>query len=106
MQGNLYEYFIRRAFNCQRDEHGATTAIFKYVLDSDFGNGDSKQYNKYLTEVKKHLGKAVDKFLSFKLSEEEKTTLIVVNQEIELAESGISLIEPIRKGLDITKRFK
>ncbi|MDP1816822.1 MAG: hypothetical protein Q8K92_20385 [Leadbetterella sp.] len=107
MHGNSYEHFIRRAFNCERGKHGAETSYLKYLLMADLGkNHLSQPYNKQLLEVKTYLIKAVDKLLTRKPTESEKTFLLKMRTEVENSGDATSLVPIIKSGLDNTIRYR
>lgn len=107
MHGNSYEFFIRRAFNCDRGKHGAETSYFKFLLLAEMGkNYLSQPYNKQLSEVKIYLIKAVDKFLTRKPTTSEKSFLIEMRSEIEDANDATTLVPIIKSGLENTIRYR
>jgi hypothetical protein len=65
MDNMTYEFFIRKAMNCKRFEHGANTDTFnnlnmQYHLMKEDGK-EEKRYEKDLKEVKGYLFKACDR---------------------------------------------
>ncbi len=107
MHGNRYEYFIRRAFNCDRGSHGAETSLFKFLLEYELGRDSLGQpYSKQLEQVKNYLEKAVDKFLQRKPTPTEKSELENLKLKINEADSSMELVDLLKKGMDITIRYR
>lgn len=105
--GSSYEFFIRRAFNCDRGKHGAETAYLKYLLMSDLGkNFLSQPYEKQLTEVKEYLIKAIDKFLIRKPTESEKLFLEKMRESVNNSSKATELVQLINDGLENTMRYR
>lgn len=105
--GSSYEFFIRRAFNCDRGKHGAETAYLKYLLMSDLGkNFLSQPYEKQFTEVKGFIIKAIDKFLTRKPTEIEKTFLEQMKMSINKSNKATELVQLINDGLENTMRYR
>lgn len=105
--GGSYEFFIRRAFNCDRGKHGAETAYLKYLLMSDLGkNFLSQPYEKQLTEVKGFLIKAIDKFLARKPTESEELFLDEMRKSVSKANKATELVQVINDGLENTMRYR
>jgi hypothetical protein len=102
-----YEFFIRRAFNCDRDSNGADQSYMRNLLDAEEGNRHSflPTLEKQLNNVKKYLGKAFEKFLKKDISESERTALIALQQLAENSSSGYELLDIANRGLEITRRF-
>ncbi|MCR9015335.1 hypothetical protein [Aquiflexum gelatinilyticum] len=107
MHGNSYEFFIRRAFNCERGKHGAETAYFKFLLMADIGkNFLSKPYEKQFKDVKGYIIKAIDKFLQRKPTSDEQIFLASMRARVESAENATDLVNPIIEGLHATQRYR
>ncbi|GAB2798555.1 hypothetical protein GCM10027275_50120 [Rhabdobacter roseus] len=106
-RGNDYEFFIRRAFKCERGKHGAETQTFKILLDAEYGSSDTpKDYDKRLEKVKGYLAKAVAKFLSRKPTQAEKEGLERMAPRIQRAGSAAELSKFLEFGLDLTIRYR
>ena len=106
-QGNFYEFFIRRAFKCERGLHGAETTTFKILLDAEYGNLPSlKDYDKRLEKVKGYLVKAVQKFLKRKPTPNEKEGLEQLELQVQNARSASELARLIDRGINITMRYR
>ena len=105
--GSSYEFFIRRAFNCDRGKHGAETAYLKFLLMSDLGkNFLSQPYGKQLAEVKGFLIKAIDKFLNRKPTDSEKLFLEKMRFSVENSTKATELVQLIEDGLENTMRYR
>ena len=105
--GNSYEFFIRRAFNCDRGKHGAETGYLRFLLLSDLGqNYLSQSYEKQLAEVKQFLLKAIDKFLSRNPTETEKVFLEQMKNYVSNVAKATQLVQPIIDGLEMTMRYR
>ena len=93
MHGNSYEYFIRRAFNCERGSHGAETSLFKFLLEYELGKDSLGQpYSKQLKQVITYLDKAIEKFLKRRPTINEKSELELLRQKINNSSSAMELI--------------
>ena len=105
--GSSYEFFIRRAFICDRGKHGAETAYLKFLLMSDLGkNFLSQPYKKQLAEVKGFLIKAIDKFLIRKPTESEKLFLEQMKISVNDSSKATELVQLINDGLENTMRYR
>jgi regulator of replication initiation timing len=107
-QGIGYEMLIRRAHRSDRTmKNGADSAFMTNLIDAEngvkqFGLGSA---NKQLSDLKKYLVKAIDKFLKLKLSNDEKDEILSLKSQIERAEHSATLIKAIDNLLEITHRF-
>lgn len=107
MYGTSYEFFITRAFGCDRFKHGATNALLEFLLIADLGkNYLSKPYEKQLNEVKNYLQKAIQKYLKRKPTDTERAFLEKMSIDIELANTASDLVPLIENGLEATIRYR
>lgn len=107
-KGSYYEFFIRRAFKCERGKHGAETALLQIVIHQEIGVSvlNPKDYEKRLQEVKNYIKKAIEKFMNSKPTPTENTQLIELNDKLSYANNGLSLSDIVAEGLEITKRYR
>jgi hemerythrin superfamily protein len=104
-----YEFFIRRAFNCDYNQHESKNEYFKNLIDTERGSNLTSllgSYDKQLARIKKNIEKAINKFLKSKPTEQEKNGL---NQMLEILPHLYhtkEIRELLEKGLEITKRFQ
>lgn len=106
--GMPYESLIRRAFKCQRGAaHGAESAYMTNLIDAEDGKKQFKlgTAEQQLIKVKDNIAKALDKFLTFKLSQEESSTIMNLKYRTELSMSSSDLLQIIEQGLSVTLRF-
>ena len=105
-----YETFIRRAFKVgHEDKHGASQSYMQNLIDSENGKSNVSQLgstNKLFSEVQKNLIKCSKKFLSLKLTDQEKADFQVIIDKIESSSSSKQLRALIDEGISITQRFK
>lgn len=105
-----YEHFVRRAFNCNSGtRHGAHQSFMQNLIDSEKGASHVNHLSsteKLLDEVKKYLLKACDKYLTFKLTADEKQHIRQIHSGIENSYDSGQLMALINQGLEITDRFK
>ena len=104
--GSMYEIFIRRAFKCERREHGSSGELLEHLLNTDLGkNSLAQSYDKQLNQVKNYLTKAVEKFLKRKPTDTERLFLdqmIIAISSITLA---TDLVDILNNGLNQTSRY-
>jgi len=104
-----YEIFIRRAFKCDYDKHGAKNEYFKILADTapNYVGSFPPSFTKQLATVKSNLTKATDRFLTkFKLNAEEKEKLLEIRERIQNANSAEIIKYIVFDGVEITQRFK
>lgn len=107
MHGTSYEFFIRRAFGCDRFKHGATNSLLEYLIKADLGiNNLTKPYEQQFAEVKHYLQKAIQKFLEHNLTDTEIASLEKMSTDIDLASIASDLVPIIENGLNATIRYK
>lgn len=107
MHGNSYEFFIRRAFKCERDKNGASTALLQFLIIADMGKNSLFQpYDKQFAKVKDSLQKAIQKFLKRNPTEIEKIQLERMSELINSAYSATDLVPIIENGLEATIRYR
>ena len=104
-----YEIYIRRAFKCGYNKHGAHAGYFRILADTlpGYKGKIPQSYDKQLSNVISNLDKATDRFLSkFKLTVEEHQKLLEIKQRLQFANSALSIKEIVKEGINITHRFK
>ena len=108
--GSMYEIFICRAHRKQRHEiTKADGAYMKNLINTE--NGQNLQrltgsYEKQLEAIKKVMDKALDKYLKFKLTPEERQTLERLKSSLERATHSATLMSIVNEGINATQRFK
>ena len=107
-KGSFYEFFIRRAFKCERGKHGAETALLQIVIEHEVGLNilKAKDYEKRLQDVKNYLKKTIEKFIKSRPTPIEKQELTKLIEKLDYADSGHSLSDIVTEGLEITKRYR
>lgn len=107
-KGSFYEFFIRRAFKCERGKHGAETALLQIIIQHEIGISPlkPKDYEKRLQDVKNHLYKAIEKFIKSKPNPTEKEELVNLIEKLDYARTGLELSYIVDSGLEITKRYR
>lgn len=110
-QGIMYEYFIRRAFNCDRGtRHGADVGFMRNLIDTENGASWMKNhrhsYEKQFAAVSTYIGKALEKFLKQNLKDDERAKLTELNERLAAASSSADLMAIVNEGLEATQRFK
>ncbi len=102
-----YEYFIRRAHkSLKTTRNGADALLMQSLMNLENGTVRRGSPERQLEKVKSYIGKALDKFLKLKLTEDEKAGLLQLKANLEPAFSSEQLMQIITKGLDLTQRFK
>ena len=104
-----YETFIRRAFKCGYNEHGAHADYFRILADTapDYKGKIPQSFEKQLTNVIGNLNKAADRFLiNFKLTASEQIELEEIKQRLQHAYSVEVIKEIVHDCIEITQRFK
>ncbi len=105
----MYEVLIRRAHKCKRGaRHGADVCYMKNLMDAEKGSSHVRHlgsFQKQFLSVQGYLIKALDKFLSKKLSIEERARLTQLRNRTEKAFSSQQLLDVVNDGLDVTERF-
>lgn len=108
-KGMKYEIFIRRAHKCDRGmKNGAEVGFVRNLIDSENEESFTKhlpKFDKQLENVRKYLLKAIDKFLSRKPTEDEKTSLISLREDVENASTSSEIVSIVENGLEITHRY-
>lgn len=103
----LYEYFIRRAHNSSRTtRNGADSSFMAILMNIEQGTARKGSLDKQITKIKSYMEKALDKFLKFKLTEEERTAFLQLKKDLEPAYSSKQLMRIVESGLELTQRFK
>lgn len=107
-RGMSYEILIRRAFKCDRYKHGADVGTLRLLIETERGEPFIKTpIAKQWAEVRKYLGKAFEKFLTYKgLSQEEITILEHLKNSVAIAQTTADITVIIDAGLEITHRLK
>nr|WP_314898320.1 hypothetical protein [uncultured Flavobacterium sp.] len=108
-RGLSYEYLIRRAHKCGRgSRNGAEGSLITNLVAAENGNQHSflPTKEKQLEAVKKYLAKALDKFLSMKVTEEERETLTYLKDQTLNAYSSVELSGIVETANELTLRFK
>lgn len=107
--GTMYQIFIRRAFKCERGKNGAESAYMKNLIDAEQGKDwvrhlspDDVQFEK----VQEYIDKALDKFLTMKLNDQERATLEMLKDRLTFARRANELVQIVDVGLEATQRFK
>ena len=65
-----------------------------------------RNHEKQLEKVKGYLEKALDKFLGFKVTEDEAMDLRRLKADLTAAYTSSQIMRIVEKGLEITRRFK
>lgn len=103
-----YEWFVRRAHNCQHQlKYGADHSFMRNLMLAEIGSNSVNHlpnYDRQLSTVKMHLEKAFAKFLVMKITEDEENKLKDLVKQIESAHSTSELMEIVEAGLVVTKR--
>jgi len=110
-QGIMYEFFIRRAFNCDRGmRHGADVGFMRNLIDTENGaswmKGHRHSYEKQFATVSTYIGKALEKFLKQNLKEDERAKLTELSERLAVAASSVDLMAIVNEGLEATQRLK
>lgn len=108
-RGLSYEYLIRRAHKCVRgSRNGAEGSLITNLVAAENGNRHSflPTKEKQLEAVKKYLAKALEKFLSMKVTEEERETLTYLKDRTLNAYSSVELSGIVERANELTLRFK
>lgn len=104
-----YEWFIRRAFKCGYNLHGAHADYFRILADTSpsYKGKIPQSYEKQLERVIDNLIKATDRFLiKFKLTEVEQNKLIEIKKRLQNAYSAETIKDIVKEGIEVTQRFK
>ena len=102
-----YENFIKRAHKSIRtNRNGADAGVMQALINHENGTARSGNLDKQLAKTNNYIGKALDKFLTFKLTEAEKAGLLQLKIELESAYSSEQIMRIVEKGLELTQRFK
>ena len=108
-RGLSYEYLIRRAHKCVRGSlNGAEASLLTNLVAAEDGTRHSflSTKEKQLEAVKKYLSKALDKFLSMKITAEERETLTHLKNRTLNAYSSVELSDIVETANELTLRFK
>jgi hypothetical protein len=105
-----YEFFIRRAFKCQRQmRNGADISFMQNLMRTEAGSSSVSHlpdYDKQQQKVSAYILKAIDRFLTFKLTDEEREKLLRIRQKLQIAYGSAALMEIVEAGLEATHRFR
>ena len=102
-----YENFIKRAYKSLRGKkNGADSSFMEILINHEAGTARAGNHDQQLTKVKGYIAKALDKFLTFKLEEDERSGLLQLKEDLEPAYSSEELTRIVRQGLALTQRFK
>jgi len=104
-----YEFFIRRAFKCGYNEHGASADYFRILADTvpNYKGKIPPSFDKQLENVIDNLNKAIDKFLiSFKLTAIEQVEFNKIRQRLNHADSAEVISDIVHDCIELTQRFK
>lgn len=105
-----YEHFIRNAHDSYRSmRNGADQCFMMNLMWAEIGSPNVKHlgsYAKQLLPVKKYMSKALDKYLKWKLTIEEKEAFLKLKSDLEIAYSTSDLTKIVDKGLKLTQRFR
>lgn len=104
-----YECYIRRAFKCGYNQHGAHADYFRILADTSpsYKGKIPQSYDKQLERVIDNLIKATDRFLNqFNLTETEYNQLIDIRGKLYNANSAETIRIILKEGVEVTKRFK
>ena len=103
-----YENFMSRAFRSPRNfAKGIDNSIFQQLeIIADGKSLTSTSYAKQMQKVKTYLGKAIDRVLKWKLTDQERSSVICHARLISQANHDDSLHESIIGLLEATQRLK
>lgn len=107
--GSMYEIFVCRAHRKYRHEvSGADSSCMKNLINTENG-ADLRRlagsYEKQLENIKKHMGKALDKYLKFKLTPDERVTVERLKTKLAHAQDSADLMAIVNDGITATQRF-
>ncbi len=109
-KGAMYEAFIRRAHqSVKTSSNGADSSFMQNLIDMESGRSNVKHLgsaDKQVEKVKGYIDKALDKFLSKKLTDEERQQLTILKMRTERAYSSADLMGVVNAGLEATQRFR
>ena len=105
-----YEYFIRRAFKCDKHKHGANADTFRIYVDSEGKDVKSNIIPSFDTQelnIIENLIVAINRFLiKFKLRENEIVILKELKAKLTNAHEPYEIAIILEKAIEITQRFK
>lgn len=102
-----YEYFIRRAHKSLRTrKNGADSFYMEALMNAEHGTVRGGNQDKALEKAKTFMGKALDKFLKFKVNDAERDGLLLLKADLDFANSSSELMDIVKKGMELTQRFK
>lgn len=87
-------------------KNGADSSFMESLMNIENGSARSGNLEKQLAKVKGYMEKALDKFLKFKLTEDERAGLLQLKKDLEGAYSSSQLMRIVKDGLALTERFK
>jgi len=93
----LYEIFIKNAHKCGRNMTNGADQIFMQNL---------LQYDEGTSKVKGFIESAFNQFLNRDLTNEERNTLNALQNQLKTTFSSSEIMEIVKKGLEVTRRFK
>jgi len=106
-----YEWFMRRAFGAHsvQTKPGVKNSYMQNLMWAEVGSANVKHlgsYDKQLVKIKKYIDKALEKYLKFKVTSEEKEQLLKIKEDLLTTYTTKELMQLIDMGLKITERFK
>ena len=107
-----YEYFVRNAYLLDFDKarnNGGHQSHMRNLMWTERGDSYAKHlgsYDKQLVPVKKYMNKALDLYMKWKLTAEEKEEFKALKEALESAYSTDDLTKIVNKGIELTQRFK
>lgn len=103
----LYETFIRRAHkSLKTTRNGADALLMAALINHEKGVARTGNHEKQLEKVQGYIIKALDKFLSRRLTEDEASSLNRLKANVAASYTSDQLMRIVEKGLEVTLRFK
>lgn len=106
--GSKYETFFGRAFNdTNRSKPGAHGTTFTNLVDSENGQSNVKHLGstqKIADNLKKHMHKAMDKYLSNKkIPDQDRSVIKELKSQIDGSNSSDELFDIVKETVELTQ---
>jgi hypothetical protein len=103
-----YEWYIRLARMCDREDFGAHNQYMLNLIDKEKGNGwvSHLKHEKILADVKKNLISATKFALTRKFSQEDKLQTQSFLEIIEQSNTAKKLLEVCEAGHELFRKYK
>lgn len=104
-----YETLIRRAHKSNdRTRNGADVAVMRNLIDKERGTAGTANLpsaEKQLEKVRGYIGKALDKILKWKLTDEERAVVEEQRRRLDYVGGSADLLAIVNSALAATQRF-